>query len=1254
VAENQQKRREEEQKAQANQDAIRNISNTAIAILRTPAQMAAGAMAVASQVASTVVTFVAPAAKVAKAISTASAQTSNAILRHLTSIGNAAVKANGAAQGVVNASMSALAVVSPATVFTIISTLGYANKDAVIAEVEKTAVGTFNHTEKAIRLGVDTMKQSGNLLDSVIAALKAMTLEPETIQKLDFNLLSVVLTGSDSSATDLFKAAIYQPPHNNDGHAKPDIIPPVSSKSFSFADQLHKIDENSGPTLGMPDSVALFKIINDPSGKWDIVNGHLQLKDGASVNFEDQSSFAITVTATRAGYTAETFDVTVNIADVNETPASISISGDAVTSQDHVSITTRSPDTAATLSGTDPDAKDGYGTRLSWQGHSDHFDVVDNKIVYKDAGKPLPVNGSFDETITITATDTGWDGLGTLSISRTITVHVEWVNESPDSLTLTDTTEHIIVNSVQITEKDHAIASLSATDPNANDAFTYTIVGGSGRFVIETDNGSPRLAYANTNVDLTVNPDDPVVELVTIRATDINGLHIDRTVTVIVMPVNDTPTATTTSTPVDENLAAGQVVAKMTGADQDPGDILTYSIFDPSGLFAIDSVTGTITTTGPINFEADTNGYDIVATATDTAGNVVEKAIHIDVVDKNDAPTLSVKTPSVTLVEGMPPGTPVGVYVAEDPDAADQYGAALQFSLPDFLRAEDGVIYTTRTITPADAGTFSMTATDTGWNGPPLSAVASIQTEVIGASAGASINGILVRGISINENESQGTTVGTLKAITFGATGAVTWSISDPTGQFTIDGDKIVTAQPFDFEDGGTASVQVTITGITESGATRSGVFTLTRVNVNEAPDITANSSQSVVENAPISIAMSRTDPDADKSGTWSISGASSGFSITAATGILSHAALDFEGQGSATVDVTYTDAGGLSVTKTIVVNATNANEAPAITTAAYTVAENSPISVRLASADPDADKSGTWSIVGASNGFTVNAATGDLSHAALDFEGARSGSVSIKFTDSGGLSDTKTITVTSTNVNEKPTVTSSGSFSISENASFSAVMTASDPDAGDTKAWSIVGASNGFVINPTTGTLSHAAWDYENQGATSVTVRVTDAQGLASDKIVNVSISNVNEFMTIGLYPGQSQSFSGTVSAGTSGFGPSTTSSAFNATAGDSIKFVWQANPDTDHWIAHISLINASTGYEVAKLVWAGGNLQPVVGWSGDTGTGTGAVSTYANIPYAGTFYVLSTVGSYDESQGSAIGASLYLHELTLTHYTG
>lgn len=278
---------------------------------------------------------------------------------------------------------------------------------------------------------------------------------------------------------------------------------------------------------------------------------------------------------------------------------------------------------------------------------------------------------------------------------------------------------------------------------------------------------------------------------------------------------------------------------------------------------------------------------------------------------------------------------------------------------------------------------------------------------------------------------------------------------------------------------------------------------------------------------------------------TYSIIGGadSSKFQIDAATGVLTFkTAPDFENPtdvGKNNVyDVIVQAENDIEVAdhQTIAVTVTNLNEAPTITSngggssASINVSENKTAVLTATATDPE-KFAATWSIVGGADRalFQINTKTGALTFkSAPDFETAKDSGknnfydVTIKATDAGGLSDTQTVSVKVTNVNDAPVISSrNGSFSVAvaaENAKVATTGKAADADK-DALTWSISGGVDKalFAIDAKTGVVSFkSAPDYEtpkDSGRDNIydlTIKVTDEHGLSDTEALAVVVTDV------------------------------------------------------------------------------------------------------------------------------------------------
>ena len=249
------------------------------------------------------------------------------------------------------------------------------------------------------------------------------------------------------------------------------------------------------------------------------------------------------------------------------------------------------------------------------------------------------------------------------------------------------------------------------------------------------------------------------------------------------------------------------------------------------------------------------------------------------------------------------------------------------------------------------------------------------------------------------------------------------------------------------------------------------------------------------------------------------------------------HVRITATDEGTPQLGGGFVDGTNLAVTNEFDINVmARVNEPPVITSnggdaiAAISVPENSTAVTTVTAVDPNADAL-TFSIAGGADAglFAINASTGALSFiTAPNFEaptdaGANNIYDVVVQASDGSLVDTQAIAVAVTNVNEAPVITSNGAgataaISVAENSTAVTTVTATDPDAGATVSFSLVGGADEalFAINATTGALSFlTAPDFEaptDAGANNVyDVLVQASDGSLTDtQAIAVTVTNV------------------------------------------------------------------------------------------------------------------------------------------------
>ncbi|GAA5497401.1 hypothetical protein Rhal01_03595 [Rubritalea halochordaticola] len=219
------------------------------------------------------------------------------------------------------------------------------------------------------------------------------------------------------------------------------------------------------------------------------------------------------------------------------------------------------------------------------------------------------------------------------------------------------------------------------------------------------------------------------------------------------------------------------------------------------------------------------------------------------------------------------------------------------------------------------------------------------------------------------------------------------------------------------------------ILSVSEMLARKNAWFT--GVNTNQAPtasdvvfSVTENSLAGTVVGSVVAM-----DPDQGQVLSYAFTAGNSGgeFSINASTGEITTAtSLNYESTSQYVLTVEVSDNGNpaLSDVAEIFVNVTNVNEAPNAADGSGSVAENASagaIVATVGTSDPDAGDVLNYEITSGNTGgaFSING-TGEIATTMpLNYEELSSYSLTIAVTDAGGLSDTATITVSVTDLNE-------------------------------------------------------------------------------------------------------------------------------------------------------------------------------------------------------------------------------------------
>ena len=349
------------------------------------------------------------------------------------------------------------------------------------------------------------------------------------------------------------------------------------------------------------------------------------------------------------------------------------------------------------------------------------------------------------------------------------------------------------------------------------------------------------------------------------------------------------------------------------------------------------------------------------------------------------------------------------------------------------------------------------------------------------------------------------------------------FNINQTTGELSL------LAQP-DFET--KASYNLTVLSTDEGGKTLSKSFIINVVDVNEAPTVAnAIADQTFAEDSTLNFHITSSvfkDADAGDSLTYTASLSSganlpSWLSFDAATRTFS-GTPDNGDVGAIDVMITAADSSSESVSDTFTMTITNTNDAPTLVNdiSNQTIAEDSALNFQLASnvfADVDQGDSLTYT-ASLSSGATLpswlsfNAATQTFSGTPTNSD---VGTIDViaTATDSGTQSVSDTFSITITNTNDAPEITSTPVTSINEDELYSYYFFYRDVDLGDQVTVSIESKPDWLSFDPSIRRL-YGTPENNEVGVHSVAVKVTDVYGATGEQSFSIKVDNQNDAPTL------------------------------------------------------------------------------------------------------------------------------------------
>ena len=865
-----------------------------------------------------------------------------------------------------------------------------------------------------------------------------------------------------------------------------------------------------------------------------------QLQTGAPLDYETQATYTAKVIAADRlepddpSRATDTITVTINVNNVDE-PGKVSLTW-----------TRPQPGTEVEASLTDPDGNVS-GVTWHWEKSSDEssWDAISTAT----QATYTPVEGDVNRYLRTVASYT--DPLGAGKTAWSAAAYVKPVphdNQTPEfqanngggyGCTQGETAK------VCLYIKRHAppgseIYYPSYVDITDNDQVRYSIDGADAvKFRIGPLSGD----LYTTDAHAYDNPGTDGIFEITLTATDPSGLS--GSIDVALRPSGSAGSPTVRGPeeiryPENGTWPLATYSATASNPDRDiHGWIISVETGGGDGdFFDIDN-NGVLTFTQPPDYEgpADENGdntYSFTIMAYDTSPPSGRRPgrtsfrVRVTVADVNEPPEFDSATAAREVPENTEAGENIGAPVtAADPDTGDTPAYTLGGTDAAFfdIGTSTGQLQTRAALDHEVKNSYTVTVTASDGT---LTATVDVTVTVTNIDEAGTV------ALSTDQPAARAEITAALTDPDEGVTGAVWqwerssdgntgWAgIGTSSPSYTpVDGDvgyHLRATASYTDGHGPTKTAQAASTLAVQAGANRPPEFD----SATAAREVPENTEAGENIGAPVTAA----DPDTGDTPAYILGGTDAAFfDIGTSTGQLqTQAALDHEVKNSYTVTVTASD-GTLTATVDVTVTITNIDEAGTVALSTNQPAARAEITAALT--DPDEGVSGAvWQWERSSDGNTgwAGIGTSSPSYTPVDGDVGYHLRATASYTDGHGPAKTAQAASTlavQAGANRPPEFDSAtAAREVPENTeageNIGDPVTATDPDTGDTPAYTLEGAdADSFDIDSASGqiqTKSGVAYDHEVKSSYSVTVKADDNNGGTATIDVTITVADVNE----------------------------------------------------------------------------------------------------------------------------------------------
>lgn len=715
-------------------------------------------------------------------------------------------------------------------------------------------------------------------------------------------------------------------------------------------------------------------------------------------------------------------------------------------------------------------------------------------------------------------------------------VYIQNVNDAPTALAISANQfdENNLMNA--------NLATISATDSDVNEQFTYSLVSGSGG----ADNAAFSIAGSSLRAATVFDFETQDEYSIRLQVSDRAANTFIDTFKILINNLNEAPTdIVLTSDSILENMPINSVVATLSTTDQDAGQSFSYSFSNVSGNdnASFNLVGNSLRTAASFDFEPR-GLYFIYIQTDDLNGGTYTEQISIRVINANDDPT-DIQLSSSNVAENLPVGSFVGRIISTDQDA----GATFSYSLisgvgnannGNFQVSNDSLLTNTIfNVNTQPSQNIRLQVTDNGM-GTFQKAFTIVISDVNNAPSA-----LFLSNNNVPESTTLGSIIGNFTSADPDANDVHSYTLVSGTGDadngnFLITGLDLKTDTVFDINLKSQYNIRVRTTDL--QGSFFEDALVINIINSNDAPTNISIASSTVNENAVSNSLvglLSTTDPDIGDGHTYTFANLSANDNasfVLVSNELRTSAVFDFETKAVYFVQIQTTDISGGSFSKQLTITVNDTNDTPTgLALSANNANEKQTMNqfvAKLNTTDQDAIDSFSYSLV-AGTGNDDNAdflISNDSLFATGNFDVLVKSILSIRLrtTDATNTFFEKAFTINVQDVNDAPTDISIDNISIPENTALNAIVgnfSSSDIDLMQTFTYQLASGTgdsdNANFIISSNQLRSNILFDFNVQKLHSVRIRTTDQGGLSMEKAFTIQITNSNDAPTdIALTP--------------------------------------------------------------------------------------------------------------------------------------